>query len=54
MLQFDIFGWSTGYAGGSAIVEAPYLGDAPTRAGAAYVYALRPSMARAALQMRIV
>lgn len=40
---FDFFGWSTGYAGGSAIVGAPYLGEAPSRAGAAYVYAL-PSL----------
>ncbi|XXT17486.1 hypothetical protein WME94_45385 [Sorangium sp. So ce429] len=40
---FDFFGWSAGYAGGSAIVGAPYLGEAPSRAGAAYVYAL-PSL----------
>ncbi|WP_437304745.1 FG-GAP repeat protein [Sorangium sp. So ce388] len=40
---FDFFGWSTGYAGGSAIVGAPYLGEAPSRAGATYVYAL-PSL----------
>ncbi|WP_437286249.1 FG-GAP repeat protein [Sorangium sp. So ce406] len=40
---FDFFGLSTGYAGGSAIVGAPYLGESPSRAGAAYVYAL-PSL----------
>ncbi|WP_438032910.1 hypothetical protein [Sorangium sp. So ce204] len=43
----DFFGWSTGYAGGSVIVGAPYHSAPLNRSGAAYVYAL-PSLDGAA------
>ncbi|WP_437294811.1 hypothetical protein [Sorangium sp. So ce426] len=43
----DFFGWSTGYAGGSVIVGAPYHSVPLNRSGAAYVYAL-PSLDGAA------
>ncbi|WP_437710931.1 hypothetical protein WMF45_38345 [Sorangium sp. So ce448] len=43
----DFFGWSTGYAGESVVVGAPYHSAPLNRSGGAYVYAL-PSLDGAA------